>query len=440
MKIQSKRGFTLVELLVVVLIIGVLASVALPLYQNAVDKSRWARLVSPARSIANAEEALHMSQGKYTAEKDDLVVSLPPDSDLSYSLYTTENGDVANFVRVESSKLDDVRLARYYSENGTESDMVFCEAKSGNERAEKLCGKLLKGAEMSTTDDGYKAYLIEGQNACMSGGMPYDGATGFCGWIDEKGQTIGNGGVCIGRTMDMMAAMTQQPGPCGNSTITSGGECRAEVGMSNACANTQIEDGGVCTALANSEGCKNSHIYSGGVCNAELNSNGCNSVQIDAGGICNGDGNSSCQSASISGTCNGGGHMSCRGSTVESGGICNGDGAYSCAGYADLSNVQYGEDPYSVEQFTVKSGGTCNGNAEGACSGPYYQGSYSNYAYMALFESGSVCNGNASGSCAGKFQAGATCYANVAGACAGDYSEGGCCIGANCPSGTTCAS
>ena len=75
MKIQSKRGFTLVELLVVVLIIGVLASVALPLYQNAVDKSRWARLVSPARSIANAEEALHMSQGKYTAEKDDLVVS-----------------------------------------------------------------------------------------------------------------------------------------------------------------------------------------------------------------------------------------------------------------------------------------------------------------------------------------------------------------------------
>ncbi|MBR4591947.1 MAG: hypothetical protein IKO35_01915, partial [Elusimicrobiaceae bacterium] len=430
----------LVELLVVVLIIGVLASVALPLYQNAVDKSRWARLVSPARSIANAEEAIHMSQGKYTTAKEDLVVSLPTDSDLSYSLYTTENGDAANFVRVESSKLDDVRLARYYSENGAESDMVFCEAKSGNGRAEKLCGKLLKGAEMSTTDDGYKAYLIEGQNACMSGGMPYDGATGVCGWIDTVGQTVNSGGVCIAQSDGMMASMMGQPTPCSNTIINDGGECRAEARGSYGCGGSQIYDGGICTAAVDSNGCSGVHIYDGGVCTEEEGAYGCSGAQIDAGGVCNGNTwMSGCRGATISGICNGIGDMTCTSSTIESGGVCNGDGQGACSGYADLGYISMGMGPQFEQPLVVKSGGTCNGNAAGACSGPRYGDSYSNYPYLALFESGSVCNGNASGSCSGKFQAGAKCYANVAGACIGDYSEGGCCVGANCPSGTQCS-
>lgn len=76
MKRRRRAGFTLVELLVVVLVLGILVGVALPMYLSAVADSKEKTCQANMHSIKSAAQAYYVKNGSFTADMADLLGDL----------------------------------------------------------------------------------------------------------------------------------------------------------------------------------------------------------------------------------------------------------------------------------------------------------------------------------------------------------------------------
>lgn len=69
---QKSRGFTLVELLIVTILIGLLAAIALPKFVNTRQKSMLAAMKSDLRNLATAQENYFTTYYTYSGNANNL--------------------------------------------------------------------------------------------------------------------------------------------------------------------------------------------------------------------------------------------------------------------------------------------------------------------------------------------------------------------------------
>lgn len=86
----TNNGYTLIETLVVIIIIGVLAAIAIPTYAEFVTKAKHAKALPVIRSVMQAQIVSISVSGRFIDQFEKLNIEYPiEDSDFSYSVRNT---------------------------------------------------------------------------------------------------------------------------------------------------------------------------------------------------------------------------------------------------------------------------------------------------------------------------------------------------------------
>ncbi len=107
-----QRGFTLIELMIVVAIIGVLSSLAIPAYQNYVKKAEFASALGTMKALITPAELYYQQYGSLSADQSNAVFAALGISASSSTLGTIAvKADELEFSFANSAVTSDTKIS-----------------------------------------------------------------------------------------------------------------------------------------------------------------------------------------------------------------------------------------------------------------------------------------------------------------------------------------
>ncbi len=168
-KQKNCKGFTLLELLVVVVIIEILAAIALPQYQVATKVAKIKGLYPVMRALVEARTNYYLAHNVWTTNMDNLDIEVPYNRKEGNTYYTNwgwfeltaNTGDAYNgYVRFKVNNTN-VTIVFHYGHYAVSYGYInqgICYAPKNNKQANEICGKLGTRKSSSSTDNIYLFY------------------------------------------------------------------------------------------------------------------------------------------------------------------------------------------------------------------------------------------------------------------------------------------
>jgi len=160
---MNKKGFTLMELLVVVVIIAGFAAVTYPSYKSSIERARASEAVTMVGTIQAAQQKHFINYESYGTTFRDIndfepaIKNFDPTKSFFYTEYFKYTLDSTN-KEVTAQRIDgngNVINKGYELVGAYNDNFIKCNVLNGSEDGEKVCSSL---TDQAKADNSYKIY------------------------------------------------------------------------------------------------------------------------------------------------------------------------------------------------------------------------------------------------------------------------------------------